>query len=84
MEQVRTTNVGASRSAAIPGHPIRMTRSGRPTVIVFDAGPAAWVTAREFPDGLGIGTRLAFHGVTWQVVSYRPHARAYVAEPIAS
>jgi hypothetical protein len=83
MEQVQTTCIRATDASAGQGLPAR-PRSARPAVIVLDAGPAAWVATRELPGEVGIGTRLTFHGASWRVVAYRPHARAYVAEPSAS
>jgi hypothetical protein len=81
MEQMQSRESGTRVSTA-GAQPRR--RSCRPTVVVLDAGPKAWVATRELAGEIGLGSRFSYNGTIWQVVSYRSHARAYIAEPVAS
>lgn len=81
MEQTVSRDPEAPESGAISD---RSYGSARPTVVVMDAGPQAWVSTRDLPGEITVGSRFTFRGASWQVVGYRPHARAFIAEPIAS
>jgi hypothetical protein len=53
------------------------------SVVIADAGCGAWLVPAEVSGVPAQGVRFSFRGVTWEVTHYRPHARAWVAEPVS-
>ena len=52
-------------------------------VVIADAGDSAFLYVWRFPQRPAVGSRFMLNGVTWEIVHYRHHADAWVAEPVA-
>jgi hypothetical protein len=61
----------------------QLTRTPRgEAVVIADAGNDAWIVVRPLSEPTSVGTRFSYRGETWEIRSYRPHVRAWVAEPV--
>jgi len=54
----------------------------RRAVVIADGGNEAWVVVLSSSELARVGARFAFRGAIWEVKSFRPHVRAWVAEPV--
>ncbi len=61
----------------------RYNRERNETVsVILDAGTTASVLGFPGDADLALGTSFTHDGMTWMIVSYRDHARAFVAVPL--
>jgi exopolysaccharide biosynthesis protein len=52
-------------------------------MVIADSGNAASLVVVNDPPEVVIGARFQHLGMTWEIVRYRPSAKAYVAEPVS-
>ncbi len=60
---------------------IERTERDRPVVVITDSGDRAKLVLYPPGTGLSVGQALLVAGSAWQVVGWRPSARAWIARP---